>query len=60
MLHASMASDFQKETMLSAGGKMVGKTWTEIPRGGTSWFDNDHFRMALLLRLGEVSIPQGA
>ena len=39
---------------------MVGKTSSEIPHGGASWLDNDYFRMALLLRLGEISIPDGA
>eukprot|EP00973_Karenia_brevis_P040624 5618793-Karenia_brevis.AAC.1 len=59
-LFATLPDDYHKETMLSAGGKMVGKVWSKIPRSSSNWIDNDHFRMGLLLRLGEVRPPQGA
>jgi len=59
-LHGQLATDFDKELMLSAGGPMVGKMWTEIPRFSSQFMDNDHFRMSMQLRLGLVMVPPGA
>eukprot|EP00973_Karenia_brevis_P064395 8947192-Karenia_brevis.AAC.1 len=56
----SLEDKYDREVMLSSGGQMVGKTWTEIPRRQGQWFDNDHFRMSLQMRLGVVCIPPGA
>ena len=39
---------------------MVGKMWTTMPRSGRQWFDNDHFRTWLCLRLGLVRAPSGS
>ena len=45
--------------MLSAGGPMVGKMWSEIPRQSQQWMDNDHFPMCIQLRLALVEAPPG-
>eukprot|EP00973_Karenia_brevis_P032506 4483446-Karenia_brevis.AAC.1 len=57
---AECPTQFAKEVMLSSGGRMVGKLWTEMPSYSGHWFDNDHFRMSLQLRLGMVTVPDGA
>eukprot|EP00973_Karenia_brevis_P087450 12125089-Karenia_brevis.AAC.1 len=44
--------------MLSGGGKMVGKPWSELPCHA-QFIDNDHFRMCLQIRLGIVEVPAG-
>ena len=48
-------SAFAREQMLSAGGSHTGKMWTSVPQSAAAFFDNDHFRMALQLRLGCVT-----
>ena len=39
---------------------MAGRMWSSAPLRHSEWFDNDHFRMWLQLRLGVVSAPSGA
>ena len=55
----ALAPDYDREVMLSSGGPMVGKTWSDIPNNNTQHMDNDHLRMALQLRLGLVAVPAG-
>jgi len=45
--------------MLSAGGFMTGKLWTDMPRNSSEMLENDHLRMSLQLRLGIVEVPAG-
>ena len=52
--------NFEREVMLSAGGRMVGKIWTECPRGRANFIDNDHLRKMIQLRLALVSVPAGS
>ena len=59
-LYNGLPSSFEKEVMLSSGGLMVGKFWSEIPRFVTNFMDNDHFRMSAQLRLALVAVPPGA
>eukprot|EP00973_Karenia_brevis_P094153 12421048-Karenia_brevis.AAC.1 len=33
--------------------------WSEIPKYSSDWFDNDHFKTSLQLRLGMVKVPAG-
>eukprot|EP00973_Karenia_brevis_P059791 8323316-Karenia_brevis.AAC.1 len=51
---------FLREVLLSAGGLHTGKVWTTVPHVAAAFLDNDHFRMALQLRLGCVKAPPGA
>jgi len=46
--------------MLSSGGPMVGKVWSEVPRILANFMDNDHFRTALQLRLAILEAPPGS
>ena len=46
--------------MLSSGGKHAGKSWSHPPRFAAQCLDNDHMRMAFLLRLGMVQVPEGS
>ena len=59
-LFNALPTSFEKEVMLSSGGHMVGKFWSEVPRFVSNFMDNDHFRMAAQLRLALVVIPQGS
>eukprot|EP00973_Karenia_brevis_P085157 11819358-Karenia_brevis.AAC.1 len=58
-LYQQLNSEHEREVMLSAGGKMVGKLWSELPRGTAQFIDNDHFRMCFQIRLGTVEVPAG-
>ena len=58
--YKSIDSDHLKEIFLSSGGKQTGKSWTSPPRYASQCMENDHFRMALQLRLGLVQAPAGA
>eukprot|EP00973_Karenia_brevis_P083347 11559459-Karenia_brevis.AAC.1 len=58
-LHSELTTEFDREVMLSSGGQMVGKLWSEVPRCSSDWFDNDHFRASLQIRLGIVKVPAG-
>ena len=59
-VHGALAGPFEKEVMLSAGGHMVGKFWSELPCLVSHFMDNDHFRMSLQIRLALVVMPPGA
>ena len=51
----SLSKQHDREQFLSAGGTGVGKIWKDIPRLSNDYYDNDHFRMALLIRLDRVN-----
>eukprot|EP00973_Karenia_brevis_P065195 9052578-Karenia_brevis.AAC.1 len=55
-----MNTKHRREVFLSAGGPQTGKTWSELPPSFNKFMDNDHFKMAMNLRLGAVTVPDGA
>jgi len=59
-LYNGCADRFGKEQFLSAGGNHTGKLWTSVPQSAAAFFDNDHFRMAVQLRLGCVTAPESS
>eukprot|EP00973_Karenia_brevis_P019238 2636875-Karenia_brevis.AAC.1 len=59
-LYEEMSNDHRKEVFLSAGGPQCGKVWSDIPHNYNDFFDNDHFRMGVDIRLGSVKVPDGA
>ena len=60
VLHRGMQTASRQSTFLSAGGPQSGKTWANLPSRADDYMDNDHFRMAAMLRLGAVGTPLGA
>ena len=60
VVYNALPNDFEKEVMLSSGGPMVGKVWSEVPRILVSFMDNDHFHTALQLRLALLEAPPGS
>ena len=59
-VHQDLPDAFQCEVLLSSGGRHSGKLWSQPPRFAAECLDNDHFRMAMQLRLGMVRAPEGA
>ena len=51
---------FQQVVMLSAGGKGVDKFWSTQPNRSQHFMVNNNFKMAALLRLRIVMVPDGA
>lgn len=54
------ANTYRREVLLSSGGPQCGKVWSELPRHCNDFIDNDHFKMAMFIRLGAVQVPAGA
>ena len=58
-LHARLPP-YCQTVMLSCGGSGAGKFWSTMPGRADHFMDNMHFRMAMCMRLGMVSVPAGA
>eukprot|EP00973_Karenia_brevis_P030373 4188491-Karenia_brevis.AAC.1 len=59
-LYDGMSTNYRREVFLSAGGPQNGKIWNELPAHYNKFLGNDHFKMAINLRLGAVRAPDGA
>ena len=57
-LHSSMANH-NRTVLLSSGGPGTGSFFTTIPSRPDYFMDNEHFRIALNMRLGIMEAPPG-
>ena len=56
-LFGNTESNFKREVQLSSGGPGTGKVWTTPPSHAGQHLDNDHWRLAAALRLGDAVAP---
>ena len=51
---------YDKEALLSGGGKLAGSLWYILPEATTEWWPDAQFRIMAQLRLLSFSITKGA
>ena len=59
-VYESLECRHRRAVLLSAGGPQCGKVWSELPPHSSKFMDNDHFKIAMFMRLGAPQRAPGA